>query len=252
MTNAEKYLKDGETGNFVQAFSCWYYGITRELENADKMLVQFLKAETKPTLTDDERVKEMVYTKEHKREVLATGYYFGLLYYVLSMGTHPTAYVKIPKDNWLCTVKDYDAIPVKCHGGLTFRDDHLYIADNQKIEGESIGWDYAHCDDYAPYYEDLPNLGLAEKSKKWTTHEILKEVKEVCSQIVELGKKPHLTEDERVILKNLKSIHNVIGRNRDGNIQLMCKEPRIKDCIWHINLSCYNHLFQFIEERRRI
>lgn len=56
MTNSEKYLKDGETGNFVQAFSCWYYGITRELENADKMLVQFLKAESKPTLTEDERV----------------------------------------------------------------------------------------------------------------------------------------------------------------------------------------------------
>lgn len=56
MTNAEKYLKEGETGNFVQAFSCWYYGITRELENADKMLVQFLKAEAKPTLTEDERV----------------------------------------------------------------------------------------------------------------------------------------------------------------------------------------------------
>lgn len=56
MTNAEKYLKDGETGNFVQAFSCWYYGITRELENVDKMLVQFLKAEAKPTLTADEGV----------------------------------------------------------------------------------------------------------------------------------------------------------------------------------------------------
>lgn len=56
MTNAEKYLKDGETGNFVQAFSCWYYGITRELENADKMLVQFLKEQARPTLTEDERV----------------------------------------------------------------------------------------------------------------------------------------------------------------------------------------------------
>ena len=56
MTNGEKYLKDGETGNFVQAFSCWYYGITRELENADKMLVQFLKEQAKPTLTEDERV----------------------------------------------------------------------------------------------------------------------------------------------------------------------------------------------------
>ena len=56
MTNAENYLKDGEAGNFVQAFSCWYYGITREIENADKMLVQFLKAEAKPTLTEDERV----------------------------------------------------------------------------------------------------------------------------------------------------------------------------------------------------
>lgn len=49
--------------------------------------------------------------------------------------------------------------------------------------------------------------------------------------------KPTLTEDERVILRNLKSIHNCIGRNRNGDIQLICKEPKLKECIWHINLK---------------
>ena len=241
MTNAEKYLKDGvDIENFTNSL-CGFVE-NWELRNGIK---NFLKKEVKPTLTEDERVKEMVYTKERKREVLATGYYFGLLYYVLSLGTHPTAYVKIPKDNWLCTVKNYDDMPINCHGGITFREDHLYIADNQEIEGEFIGWDYAHCTDYAPYYDEV----LSKDTHKWTTKEILEEVKEVCSQIVELGKKPHLTEDERVILSNLnEQIWEKIGRDKYGTLSL---KTRTEDDENFFN-GCYGHLFKFIKERRRI
>ena len=250
MTNAEKYLKDGVNIRKMAEEMVDFWDFPPCEGIGPNHVEEYFATETKPTLTEDERVKEMVYTKERKREVLATGYYFGLLYYVLSLGTHPTAYVKIPKDNWLCTVKDYDDIPVKCHGGLTFRDDHLYITGNQKNEGEFIGWDYAHCDDYAPYYEDLPNLDLAEKSKKWTTHEILKEVKDVCSQIVELGKKLHLTEDERVILRNIQKgllRKGIISRTKTGELLVYIQETGEI-----IELYIFNHLFQFIKERRRI
>lgn len=41
-------------------------------------------------------MKEMKYSKERKIEILATGYCFGLLYYILNLGTHPTAYIKLP------------------------------------------------------------------------------------------------------------------------------------------------------------
>ncbi|MCI9015942.1 MAG: hypothetical protein HFJ53_02080 [Clostridia bacterium] len=32
----------------------------------------------------------------------------------------------------------------------------IYIYDSQKLEGYFIGWDYAHCYDYAGYEERLP------------------------------------------------------------------------------------------------
>ena len=246
MTISEKYLKDEMMlKDFISDYITFCKKQKYDSVNLES-LSSFFRSEVTQTLTDDERVKEMVYTKERKREVLATGYYFGLLYYVLSLGTHPTAYVKIPKDNWLCTVKNYDDIPIECHGGLTFRKDYLYITDNQKIEGEFIGWDYAHCGDYAPYYEDLPSMGLAEKSKKWTTHEILKEVKDVCSQIVELGKKPHLTDDERVILRNIPKEYIKIRRNDWQEIEFVQEDCKYRTCY------LLSHLFQFIKPRRRI
>lgn len=41
--------------------------------------------------------KEMIYQADRKIEILETGTCFGLLYYILNLGTHPTAYVRIPK-----------------------------------------------------------------------------------------------------------------------------------------------------------
>lgn len=41
-------------------------------------------------------MKEMKYQFERKIEVLDTGFCFGLLYYILNLGTHPTAYIKMP------------------------------------------------------------------------------------------------------------------------------------------------------------
>ena len=238
MTNAEKYLKDNvNVEELWENFSTYYYANKSRLSDVNKSLREFMKQETKPTLTEDERVKEMVYSKERKREMLATGYYFGLLYYVLSLGTHPTAYVKIPESHWLYNIDNYDDMPIDCHGGLTYCENFLYVDKEQEIKGKFIGWDYAHCDDYAPYYDDLLETRLAENSKKWTTQEILKEVKEVCSQIIELEKKPHLTEDERVVLRNMEK-GSTIGRHDNK--------------LYVYSLELFPNLFKFIKERRRI
>lgn len=126
-------------------------------------------------------MKKMVYSSERKIDVLDTGYCFGLLYYILNLGTHPTAYIKIPKDSKYYG-KDMDEIDLEVHGGITYAKDYLYISKNQKVDGYFIGWDYAHYNDYAGYEEKLPQ-NLRTGGKKWTTQEIYEEIKEACYEL---------------------------------------------------------------------
>lgn len=121
-------------------------------------------------------MKKMEYSSNCKREILDTGYCFGLLYYIMNLGTHPTAYIKIPKDY------DIDEAKIEVNGGITYSENELWINDNEKLAGKFIGWDYAHYGDYAGYEELLPEE-LRSGGKKWTTEEIYKEVKEACYQI---------------------------------------------------------------------
>ena len=44
-------------------------------------------------------MKKMVYSSKRKRELLDSGEYLGYNYYILNLGTHPTAYVEIPKNH---------------------------------------------------------------------------------------------------------------------------------------------------------
>lgn len=125
-------------------------------------------------------MKEMIYQAKRKVEVLDTGFCFGLLYYILNLGTHPTAYIKIPKENRYYE-KQYDDIDLDVHGGITYVGSELWIGKNEKVDGWFIGWDYAHCCDYAGYYEKID--GSLYNLKRWTTEEIYEEVKEVCYQI---------------------------------------------------------------------
>ena len=132
-------------------------------------------------------MKEMVYTSEHKREVLDTGYFHGFFYYILNLGTHPTAYIRIPENHKYYQV-DYDEVDVDVHGGLTYGKDYLHIENDVKIDGWFIGWDYGHAGDYMGYYADeIFNLALyKDDDKKWTTEEIAKEVRDVCYQLAKM------------------------------------------------------------------
>ena len=58
--------------------------------------------------------------------------------------------------------------------------------------------------------------------------------------------KPTLTEDERVILRNIDKKFTVIGK--DESVLYFGKEKGSVDNF----IFVYNHLFQFIKERRRI
>lgn len=145
-------------------------------------------------------MKEMIYQAEIKIETLDTGYCLGLLYYIISLGTHPCAYVRIPQEHQFYK-KEYDDIDIDVHGGLTYSRDYLWILENQKIDGWFIGWDYAHYRDYLGY-EMLPFFQqfseYHNKDKKWTTEEIFKDVKEVCYQIQKDIEKGKSNEQNRI------------------------------------------------------
>lgn len=126
--------------------------------------------------------KPMVYQKDRIQEVLADGKYKDYQFYILNLGTHPTAYVEIPINNKLYG-KNYDDIDICCHYGLTYSRSYLnLIKDNSWF----IGWDYAHCDDYTGYEMNFPEL-IRTGGKKWTTEEILQEVFYVINQIIKIN-----------------------------------------------------------------
>lgn len=128
-------------------------------------------------------MKEMEYMTKHVRIVLDSGNYRGFNYYILNLGNHPTAYIEVPKSSKYYEKDMYD-IDLDVHGGITYSNDHLYISDKKKIEGMFIGWDYAHYGDYAGYEERLPER-FRVNGKKWTTSEILKEVKHAIDMLGE-------------------------------------------------------------------
>ena len=104
---------------------------------------------------------------------LADGKYRDLRYYVLSLGTHPCAYIEV---NDLIDAP-FDINAIDCHGGITYSREYLATVDHK---GWFIGWDYAHCYDYSG---NLPET--TQHCKKWTTSEIVTDCKAVIDQIWE-------------------------------------------------------------------
>lgn len=121
-------------------------------------------------------IKPMVYKMAHTSEILAHDTYKGYEFAIISLGTHPCAYVGIPEGHRFYR-KEYDhrmfdAIPA--HWGLTYSQ---MGAAGLMRDKWVIGWDYSHCVDYAA----IPFWG---EGKRWTTEEILEEVKAVIDEIV--------------------------------------------------------------------
>ena len=130
--------------------------------------------------------KQMVYQAEEKFEILCEGKYMDYQFYILNLGTHPTAYIEIPKTSKLFG-KGYDeiydmGIDIDVHGGLTYSDAKLR---NIKENSWFIGWDYAHAGDYVGYSMNYPELfGLSIYKKKWTTEEIFEDVVNCIEQMI--------------------------------------------------------------------
>lgn len=126
-------------------------------------------------------MKKMVYYDDYKRIVLATGLLYGLEYFIMNLGLHPTAYINLPEG---MEITDDD---IDVHGGITYHKNYLSVSNETELKGNFIGWDYAHYNDYSGYMKNLPpSLSFG---KRWTTKEIFEEVKEACYQIKMKGEK---------------------------------------------------------------
>lgn len=114
--------------------------------------------------------------------------------YILSLGSHPTAYIVLAENNKLygLTMDELDNIPgLYCHGGFTYAKNTLnipgYMFVNQHEKKWVIGWDYGHHRDWTTLLPE--DIQKEYGFKKWTTREIIKECHEVIDSIIEYNKK---------------------------------------------------------------
>lgn len=123
-------------------------------------------------------LKPMIYTEERKANVLAHDTYKGYEFAIISLGTHPCAYIGIPEGHRFykkeSSHKIFDDLPV--HWGLTYSEMGVRGLMQDKWV---IGWDYAHCVDYVAL-----SIGPNWEGRRWSTEEILEEVKAVIDEIV--------------------------------------------------------------------
>ena len=131
-------------------------------------------------------MEEMTYEpKMHDAKILYKGDFRGIDYLIVSYGTHPCCYVRIPLGNKYYNI-DFDKIDIDCHGGITY----AQFCDFGFGKKYYIGWDYAHFDDYTGFNQlaeivckdmNIPFKRLG--GKKWTVFELIKECQYVIRQI---------------------------------------------------------------------
>lgn len=134
-------------------------------------------------------MEEMIYKPKREIKLLHNDIYNNFHFYILSLGTHPTAYVEIPKNHifykkqYWDIEKEYD---INIHGGISYSSDSLPLSKNTTMENSwFIGWDYAHCFDYYCFPDD-PIFKSDKSLKKWTTEEIIKDCKDMIDQLKEV------------------------------------------------------------------
>lgn len=127
-------------------------------------------------------MKEMVYSVNQTRKILHSGVYKGYMFYILSLGTHPVAYIECKLEN--CNgYEDERLDDINVHGGFTYFGNGFWDDEDNTY----LGWDYAHFMDYAGYEETFPAHMRTVGNKKWTTAEIFEEVKSVIDQFIIKG-----------------------------------------------------------------
>lgn len=128
-------------------------------------------------------MKEMIYGT-NKFEILDMGTYKCKDYVIISMmGNHPCAYVECNIDYCKeCNNPNHDE---PAHYGFTFYNSLSHWEEKVDLDEETkkifkkcfVGWDYGHAGDYTYDFH-------LKDDKKWTTEEILENVKEVIDWII--------------------------------------------------------------------
>lgn len=133
-------------------------------------------------------IRSMEYSVNRcKPAPLTTGEYRGLTFYVVTLGTHPCAYVNVAGTELDGTDTDeMDDTGIECHGGFTYAESTLYVA---KGEGWFVGWDYAHCEDWCGYMESYKDEYRETHLKRHNTLEMIRDCMDVIDQIVKRTKK---------------------------------------------------------------
>lgn len=154
----------------------------------------------------DSNMENKLYKNGDVREVVLTSEYRGYKFFIVTYGTHPCAYVRLPKSHPYSGM-DMDDMDISCHGGITF-----YGEFNDKVldkgfpnDGEYIGWDYAHAGDYY-YYPALimkKKYGSLYDGRKWTLAEIEEGAHNVINQLIDADNtksRKDMTESELKVL----------------------------------------------------
>lgn len=134
--------------------------------------------------------QEMVYNSMFSRDIETKILYLekfedGAILVLNIRGSHPCAYVQMDTPDY-DSIPDYDSVDVfegEVHGGFTFFGSMKHLC----LNGIWLGWDYGHLGD-AIHDEDT-------RGKRWTTDEIISEVKKVYESFKN-GKYKIYKEDE--------------------------------------------------------
>lgn len=148
-------------------------------------------------------MNEMKYSKERiTRCLYEEKTEDGYMIIIISLGTHPCAYIGVPKGHKLYGVSSEELNDsecyIDCHYGCNYSDDNVM---GFHRDYWFLGWDYGHCDDFIGYYLKDGTSELLRQDKKWTTEEIYQE----CLVALEDIKKIDIIEENVKVKKFIKN-----------------------------------------------
>lgn len=137
-------------------------------------------------------MKKMVYgARSRNCKILYKGECKEHKFAIISLGTHPCAYVENKLD--ITDYYDDKLNDVQVHGRFTYcgRCYWDYIA----TEESYLGWDYANDGDFTVIDIFCTESKLCTEGKQWTTEEIYDEVQHVIDQLIVLEHKENENEN---------------------------------------------------------
>lgn len=88
---------------------------------------------------------------------------------------------------------------MRCHGGLTYADDHAPLYENTRSSWW-FGFDCAHLGDYVPAYADIPGLDLLNKGfGRTSVYRNFEFMLHACDQLAEDLASVHTTAIKKVV-----------------------------------------------------